>query len=80
MERKDVVVAPSHSEDEVKALEAAGRDVVFLRFTDEGHDYEQPKNLAAFFAAAEGFLATHLGGRAEPPGEDMKVASLEYVR
>jgi dipeptidyl aminopeptidase/acylaminoacyl peptidase len=77
---KDVVVAPSHSEDEVKALEAAGRDVVFLRFTDEGHDYEQPKNLAAFFAAAEGFLATHLGGRAEPPGEDMKVASLEVLR
>lgn len=76
----DVVVPPVHSEDEVKALEAAGRDVLFLRFTDEGHDYEQPKNLAAFFAAAEGFLATNLGGRAEPPGEDMKVASLEYVR
>jgi dipeptidyl aminopeptidase/acylaminoacyl peptidase len=76
---KDDNVAPSHSEREVKALEAAHKNVTYLRFTDEGHDYAQPKNLAALFAATEAFLHTHLGGREEPVGSDMEVASLQVA-
>jgi dipeptidyl aminopeptidase/acylaminoacyl peptidase len=60
---KDTNVAPSNSEEEVKALKAAGKDVTYVPFADEGHDYEQPKNLISFFGTVEQFLATHLGGR-----------------
>jgi len=62
---KDDNVNPSHSDDEVKALQAAGKDVTYIRIPDEGHDYAQPKNLVSFFGAMESFLARYLGGRLE---------------
>jgi dipeptidyl aminopeptidase/acylaminoacyl peptidase len=33
---------------------------------DEGHGFAKPENRLRFYAAAEAFLARHLGGRAEP--------------
>lgn len=36
-------------------------------FPDEGHGLARPENNTAFNAAAEVFLASQLGGRAEPP-------------
>ena len=38
------------------------RDVVF---DDEGHGFTHPANAQRFYAAAEAFLAEHLGGRVE---------------
>jgi len=38
-------------------------------FPDEGHGFARPENSRKFYAAAERFLAEHLGGRAEPAGE-----------
>jgi hypothetical protein len=36
-------------------------------FPDEGHGFAVPENRMAFYAAAEQFLAKHLGGACEPP-------------
>lgn len=48
----------------------------FQRWTgdDEGHGFMHPHNARRFYAAAEAFLAEHLGGRAEPaqPDEDIE--------
>jgi dipeptidyl aminopeptidase/acylaminoacyl peptidase len=41
----------------------------FLCFPDEGHGFVKPHNQLRFYAAAERFLAQHLGGRHEPGGE-----------
>ena len=38
----------------------------YLLFPDEGHGFAKPENRLRFYAAAEKFLATHLGGRFEP--------------
>ena len=55
----------AESEQIVAALRAAGIDHEYLLFPDEGHGFAKPENRLAFYAAAEGFLARHLGGRAE---------------
>jgi len=61
----DPRVKQAESEQIVAALAAAGIDHEYLLFPDEGHGFAKPGNRLKFYAAAEGFLARHLGGRAE---------------
>jgi dipeptidyl aminopeptidase/acylaminoacyl peptidase len=62
----DPRVKQAESEQIVTALQAAGIDHEYLLFPDEGHGFAKPENRLRFYAAAEAFLAKHLGGRAEP--------------
>ena len=55
----------AESEQIVAALAEAGIDHEYLLFPDEGHGFAKPGNRLRFYAAAERFLACHLGGRAE---------------
>ncbi|MEN8151181.1 MAG: S9 family peptidase [Planctomycetota bacterium] len=50
----------------VAALEKAGKTVKYIEFPDEGHGFAKPENRLTHYAAAEAFLAEHLGGRSEP--------------
>ena len=61
----DPRVKQAESEQIVAALERAGVEHEYLLFPDEGHGFAKPENQLRFFAAAERFLARHLGGRAE---------------
>ncbi|MDQ1365211.1 MAG: hypothetical protein QOE57_1253 [Acidimicrobiaceae bacterium] len=63
----DPRVKQAESEQIVAALEERGIDYQYMLFPDEGHGVAQPENRIKFYAAAEAFLAKHLGGRAEPP-------------
>ncbi|MBI2956857.1 MAG: S9 family peptidase [Acidobacteria bacterium] len=65
----DPRVKQAESEQIVAAVRKKGKDVVYLLFPDEGHGFARPENHMAFYAAAEEFLAKHLGGRVEPPSE-----------
>jgi len=49
----------------VAALEKAGKTVTYLEFPDEGHGFAKPANRLKHYAAAEAFLAEHLGGGCE---------------
>lgn len=62
----DPRVKQDESEQIVAAMRAAGIEHEYLLFPDEGHGFAKPENRLAFFAAAEKFLARHLGGRSEP--------------
>lgn len=62
----DPRVKQSESEQVVAALRAAGIDHEYMLFPDEGHGFAKPENRLRFYAAAERFLARHLGGRFEP--------------
>jgi dipeptidyl aminopeptidase/acylaminoacyl peptidase len=62
----DPRVKQAESEQIVEALRKGGKPVEYLLFPDEGHGFARPENRLKFFAAAEAFLAKHLGGRAEP--------------
>jgi dipeptidyl aminopeptidase/acylaminoacyl peptidase len=66
----DPRVKQSESEQIVAALTARGIDHEYLLFPDEGHGFAKPANRLKFYAAAEKFLARHLGGRAEGPDRD----------
>jgi dipeptidyl aminopeptidase/acylaminoacyl peptidase len=61
----DPRVKQAESEQIVAALKKAGIDHEYLLFPDEGHGFAKPENRLRFYAAAERFLAKHLGGRAE---------------
>ncbi len=61
----DPRVKVSESTQIVEALERAGIDHEYMLFPDEGHGFAKPENRLRFFAAAERFLARHLGGRCE---------------
>lgn len=63
----DPRVKQAESEQIVAALRDKGIDHEYLLFEDEGHGFAKPENRLRFFAAAEAFLARHLGGRCEGP-------------
>ncbi len=62
----DPRVKEAESEQIVQAMRAAGRPVEYLLYPDEGHGFARPENRLHFYGHVEAFLATHLGGRAEP--------------
>jgi dipeptidyl aminopeptidase/acylaminoacyl peptidase len=62
----DPRVKQAESEQIVAAMKAKGIDHQYLLFPDEGHGFAKPENRLRFYAAAERFLARHLGGRYEP--------------
>ena len=61
----DPRVKQAESEQIVAAMREKGIDHEYLLFPDEGHGFAKPENRMKFFAAAEQFLAKHLGGRYE---------------
>ncbi len=62
----DPRVKQAESDAIVAALRKRGVPVEYMVFPDEGHGFVRPENRLTFSAAAEGFLARHLGGRMEP--------------
>jgi dipeptidyl aminopeptidase/acylaminoacyl peptidase len=66
----DPRVKQAESEQIVAALVKAGIEHEYMLFPDEGHGFAKPENRLRFYAAAERFLARHLGGRAEEQPDD----------
>ncbi|MFZ5787863.1 MAG: prolyl oligopeptidase family serine peptidase [Acidobacteriota bacterium] len=50
----------------VKAMRDKKLPVTYVVYTDEGHGFARPNNRLDFYGRVDEFLATHLGGRAEP--------------
>ncbi|GAB3434147.1 S9 family peptidase [Flindersiella endophytica] len=61
----DPRVKQAEADQIVEALRDKGLPHEYLLFPDEGHGLNRPANRERFYAAAERFLATHLGGRCE---------------
>ncbi|NED93796.1 S9 family peptidase [Phytoactinopolyspora alkaliphila] len=61
--KNDPRVKEAEAEQIVNALIDKGLDHEYLLFEDEGHGLAKPENRERFYAAAEDFLAQHLGGR-----------------
>jgi dipeptidyl aminopeptidase/acylaminoacyl peptidase len=62
----DPRVKLAETEQVAAAMERAGVEHQLLVFADEGHGFARPENRLRLYAAADRFLATHLGGRAGP--------------
>lgn len=59
----DPRVKQKESDQMVKALRDAGKEVEYLLFKDEGHGIRKWTNNLIFQRKMEDFLAKHLGGR-----------------
>lgn len=65
----DPRVPQAEAEQIVDAMKKKGLDYEYMLFDDEGHGLAKPENRLKFFAAAEKFLAKHMGGRYEAAAE-----------
>ena len=72
----DPRVKQAESDQIVTAMQEKDIPVTYVLFPDEGHGFARPENRLAFYGVAEGFLATCLGGRVEPIGDDFEGSSL----
>jgi len=73
----DPRVKQAESDQIIAAMRANGLPVTYVLYPEEGHGFAEPANRIAFFAIAEAFLASNLGGRSEPIGDDFRGAKLE---
>ena len=73
----DPRVKQSESDQIVAAMKAADIPVTYVVFPDEGHGFARPSNNIAFNAVTENFLATCLGGRAEPIGDALRPSTAQ---
>ncbi|MEM0910399.1 MAG: S9 family peptidase [Pseudomonadota bacterium] len=73
----DPRVKQAESDQIVNAMQEKEIPVTYALFPDEGHGFARPENRLAFFGVTEGFLATCLGGRTEPLGDDLAGSSLK---
>ncbi len=62
---QDPRVKQAEAEQIVAALKEKNIPYEYILFPDEGHGFARPENRLKFYAAAEKFLAAHLGGRFE---------------
>ena len=69
---KDDRIPQPQMGDMAAALERAGKEVVYFYYPEEGHDYALAESWISFWAISEQFLAEHLGGKAQPVGEDLE--------
>ena len=69
----DPRVRRAEAEQIVIALRDRSFNVEYILAPDEGHGFARPENNRRFNAAAEEFLARHLGGRFEPAIETESV-------
>jgi dipeptidyl aminopeptidase/acylaminoacyl peptidase len=72
----DPRVKQAESDQIMKAMRGKNIQVTYVLYPDEGHGFARPENNLSFYAVVEGFLAKHLGGQVEPPGDDFKGSSI----
>ena len=72
----DPRVKQAQADTIVNTMKQKNLPVVYVLYKDEGHGFVRPENRLSFNAVAEQFLAEHLGGRAEPIGDDFKGSSI----
>jgi dipeptidyl aminopeptidase/acylaminoacyl peptidase len=75
----DPRVPRRESDQIVQAMRERNIPVTYVLYSDEGHGFARPENSISFWAVAEAFLSTHLGGRHEPIGEDFRGSTIEVL-
>ena len=73
----DPRVKQSEADQIVEAMVAKNIPVTYVLFPDEGHGFARPENRTAFNAAAEAFLAQHIGGRYQPIDDDFNDSTIQ---
>lgn len=72
----DPRVKQNESDQIVRAMQEKGIPVTYILYPDEGHGFARPENRMSFYAVAEAFLSSFLGGRFEPIGGDFENSTI----
>ncbi|MBN2092812.1 S9 family peptidase [candidate division KSB1 bacterium] len=72
----DPRVKQAEADQIVKAMQEKSIPVTYVLYSDEGHGFARPENSLSFYAVTDLFLAQHLGGVAEPIGEDFNNSTI----
>ena len=72
----DPRVKQSEADQIVAAMQEKKIPVTYVLYPDEGHGFARPANNLSFMAVTEAFFAEHLGGKAEPIGDNQPGAEL----
>lgn len=75
----DPRVKQNESDQIVAAMQERDIPVTYVLYSDEGHGFARPENRLSFIAIAEAFLASVLGGRAEPFGAAFAGSRAEVI-
>ncbi len=75
----DPRVKQAESDQIVGAMKEAGIPVTYVLYPDEGHGFAKPTNNLAYTAITENFLASCLGGRSEPIGDDVAQSTAQIL-
>jgi dipeptidyl aminopeptidase/acylaminoacyl peptidase len=74
----DPRVKQAESDQIAGAMREKKLPVEYWVYTDEGHGFARPENRMHFYARVEGFLAAHLGGRAESPDDPVGHSAVQH--
>lgn len=69
---KDHLIMQYSVDTMANRLHKAGKDITYFYYPKEGHDYRRKASWVSFWAHSEAFLQKHLGGKAEPVGNDLQ--------
>lgn len=75
----DPRVKQTESDQIVHKMRSHNIPVTYLLYPDEGHGFVRPENSLAFYAIAEKFLSSYLGGKFEPTPQTDNRSSMEIV-
>ncbi len=67
--KNDHIVAENESRQIFESMRAAGKEVTYILFPDEGHRFGKFGNRMFYLDQAEAFLSKHLGGKYQPIDE-----------
>ena len=73
----DPRVKQAESDQIVEAMKKRNIPVTYVLYPDEGHGFQKPENNLSFYAVAEHFLGSCLGGQVQPVGDDFKNSSIQ---
>jgi len=75
----DLVAPRFHSDRLAEELVKHGKQVAYLVYPGEGHDYRDAQSWISFWAIAERFLHDNLGGEFEPGDHDLAKVPFKVV-
>ena len=73
----DPRVVKAESDQIVEAMRKNNIPVTYVLYPNEGHGFMQPENKKSFFAIADVFLGSCLGGEVEEIGDDLEGSTLK---
>ena len=76
---QDASVSRAESDQVAQGLRMRRTPFVYLNYPDEGANLARPQNRLSFYAVAEQFLGSCLGGRVEPVGAAFDGANIEAL-